>query len=145
MLLVVFRNLKIRWAQRIQHLEDGGAHFTGFGMAFERLFGEDQFIVDGDFKNAAHPGNQFPGSDEVFNGSFFQDFVRQTDGARGIISSSAVVYRDAKKCLLHRDSLLSAWIVNEILEQSYRTLRTTVHFCKLSKSCHNEQMNSGCP
>lgn len=106
MLLVVFRNLKIGWAQCIQHLEDGGAHFAGLGMAFERFFGEDQFAIDGDFKDATHPRNQFPGSDEILNGSFFQDFVRQTDGARGIISSSAVVYRDAKKCLLHRDTLL---------------------------------------
>lgn len=118
MLLVVFRDLKIRRAQGIQHLEDGGADFARLSMAFERFFGEDQFAIDGDFKDTTHPRNQFPGSDEILNGSFFQDFVRQTDGAWGIISSGTVVYRNAKQRLLHCDSLLSAWLDNRILEQS---------------------------
>ena len=71
-------------------------------MATELFFGKDEFIIDGNFKATAGRWNEFPIFDEVFDGTFFQDFVRQTDGAGGVVSSRTVFNGDGHQSVLHR-------------------------------------------
>lgn len=75
-------------------------------MATERLFGEDQFAIDGDFKLATCAGDEFPIPDEVFYLSFTQDLLRQTDGTRCVVSGGAVFDGDVHEWVLHDDNSL---------------------------------------
>ncbi len=64
----------------------------------------DQFAVNGDFETATLGGLQIKAADLLFVGS--EDFGRQTDGLRFVVSSSAVLQVDLHRVfLVQRPSL----------------------------------------
>lgn len=75
-------------------------------MASQRLFGENQFAIDDNFKFAAAGRYQFPRAKKGFNLTFVQDFGCQTDNARCVISNRAVFNGDIQQGVLH-DALLT--------------------------------------
>lgn len=87
-----------------EFVNDQGADFTRLGMTSERLFGEDHVSIDRDLKDAAFAGNQTPRAHVDFNFPFVQEFVRQPDGARGVVSSRAVFKGDVHQSKLHEHS-----------------------------------------
>lgn len=70
-------------------------------MAVNCLLGEDQLAVDANIKDAAGGRYQLPTADEVFDFTFVQDFIRQTDGVRLVSSSSAVLDYNIHSTFLH--------------------------------------------
>lgn len=86
-------------------------YLARFSVASQCLFRKHQFTVYDDFKLAATRGNQTPGSDIRLKLSFTQNFLRQTDGARGVVSSRAVFNTDLKQRVLHL--LFSLLILNK--------------------------------
>jgi len=60
----------------------------------QALLGKDQFAVDRDFEYAAVRGDEGEDLDVLFK--VFQEFVRQTDGARGVVSNRAVFDGDVE-------------------------------------------------
>lgn len=76
--------------------DDQGVDFACFGVASQPFLGKHQFAVDHQIKDTAFAGQQAQGADKWFDGFVFQQFVRQTDGAGGIVSSRAVFKRDVE-------------------------------------------------
>ena len=65
------------------------------------LLGKDQLAIDPNIKHATGSWDQFPAFGEILKFAFFQDFVRQTDGNRGMVSSGAVFDDDIHSSVLH--------------------------------------------
>jgi len=63
-------------------------NFAGFGVAFELELGIEQFAIHAEFKAPAIGGDDLERFD--FGGKFCQQFVRQTGGAAGVLSSGTV-------------------------------------------------------
>lgn len=95
-----------RRAHRLKFIQHIAAYLARLGMAAQRLLRENQFAVDGHFKLTAAGGDEFPRADKRLNFSFTQDFVRQTDDARAVVSDRAVFNRDIQQGILH-DALLT--------------------------------------
>ena len=74
-------------------------------MAFQGFLGKDQFAVDRHFKGTTLAGDQRPGSNEGFDLAFPQNFLRQTDGTRCILSNRTIFKGDVHQTNLH-DTLL---------------------------------------
>jgi len=70
-------------------------------MAAKCFLGKDLVAIDGDFKQTARTGDQVPITNMNLDFAFVQDFVRQTDGARGVASSRAVFKCDVGNAVLH--------------------------------------------
>lgn len=73
-------------------------------MAFlNGLLREKQLTIDQQFKFAACGWGELPIGNEVLYLTFAQNFVRQTDGPWGVVSSSAVNQFDVNATWLHRE------------------------------------------
>jgi hypothetical protein len=59
-------------------------------MTTQSFLGKDQFVIDRDLKAATAGRNQLPFGDKVFDFTFVQDGVRQTDGAGCVVSGGAI-------------------------------------------------------
>lgn len=88
----------------VQLGDDSGAHFARFGMTPQRLLREHQFPVDHHLELAAARRNQPPRPDKRLKLSVSQNFVRQTDGARGVVSGRAVFNTHVNQRVLHQVS-----------------------------------------
>ena len=83
------------------HPMRGATAITGFGMTPHSLFGKHQFTIYSDFKTTAAGRHERPTAHECFDFTFTQNFVRQTDGAAGVVSNRAVFNLNFKYCELH--------------------------------------------
>lgn len=59
-------------------------------MTTQCFLGKDQFIIHRDLKAATAGRDELPFGDEVFDFTFVQDGVRQTDGAGCVVSRGAI-------------------------------------------------------
>ena len=105
--LVLIWHLKIRWTQGIQHFQDRFSDFARFRMAAQFFLAENQLAINGHFKATPLRRNQLPVSNKIFDFTFIQDLVRQTDGTWGVVSSCTVFNSDVHQWLLHNILLIS--------------------------------------
>jgi hypothetical protein len=70
-------------------------------MTPQCFLGKYQFTVNGDFKNATFAGDHLPRPDKYLDLTHIQNFVRQTDGARGMVSNCTVFNRNIHDPVLH--------------------------------------------
>lgn len=101
--ILIFGYNKVCRTQCVQHFHDGCAYFAVFCMTTNSLLREDNFIIDGDFKYTARTWNHCPAFYKVFNGTFTQNFVRQTDGSWGVVSRCTISNGDVHESVLHRN------------------------------------------
>lgn len=80
--------------QALQKDANGCLNFAWFGMAPYRFFGEDQLSIDHDVKDTAAGRDEPPRCYVVLQLPLVQNFVRQTDGALGVVSGTAVLDAD---------------------------------------------------
>lgn len=79
-------------------------------MTPQFFLGEDQLTVERQLEFASAGGEQIPGAHEGFNLSILQDFVRQTDGARGVVSNRAVFKLNIQQSVLHDLAILFEFV-----------------------------------
>lgn len=77
-----------RQTRLAQFIRQGFPDFVDFGVAAQGFLAEDEVAVDRDFEPAAVGGDEFPTFDAGLE--FFEQSLRHTDGAWGVVSNGAV-------------------------------------------------------
>src|SRR5581483_147437 len=81
-------------------LTHDGDDFAGLSVALQRSLGEDQLVVEGDLEAAARRRHELDVLDD--RGPAVQQFVRQTDGTRHVVSGNTELDAEVVTRVEHR-------------------------------------------
>jgi len=84
---------------RAHLVSDQSCHLAGLGVAADLSLGEHDLVVDGDLEAALRRGDQFEAFDD--RRPTGEQFVRQTDGTRNVVSGNAELDEDAMARVEH--------------------------------------------
>lgn len=80
---------------------DRAVDFARFCVTADRLLREHQLTIDRNIKDPTLAGNQRPRTDKRFQFAVAENFVRQPDGAFGVVSGCAVFDTNFEQAKLH--------------------------------------------
>jgi len=89
-LVIVLFDDHTGWANFCQRFHNQLPHLARLGMTIELFLGKNQFPIDRHLKRPTCARNQVPLADEGLDLTLSQNFLRQTDGTRGVVSSRAI-------------------------------------------------------